>query len=316
MGTRTRRASTDADLAAIAGLMTDAVPDEPVTTEELRWADATYPGGARFIATIDGVDVGAASTGPIYLYEPGFHAFWASVAVVESARCRGVGTALLGSVARHARAAGRTALHVVASERRPEGITFLEHRGFVVRERRRKVRLDITGSDVPSDHPPPGVVLTTLAERPDLIDGVHEVALEGFADIPGDRRRSPGDLAEFRARHVDRSTVPADAFVIAVDAASDTVLGYASIERVTPESTTADHNMVAVARAARGRGIGLAIERGVIAWAVRNGLEHLESDPHDDNAPLNAIYARLGYREVPGLVIMHGLVADILADDA
>jgi GNAT superfamily N-acetyltransferase len=316
MGISIRRASTDAELATIAGLVTDAVPGEPITPDELRWADATYPGGARFIATVDGADVGAASTGPIYVYEPGFHAYWASGAVVESARRRGVGTALLGAVARHAKAAGRTALQVVASEGRPEGIKFLEHRGFVVGERRRKVRLVVAGMDVPSENPPPDVVLTTLAERPDLIAGVHAVAVEGFADIPGDQQRRPGDIAEFRARHIDRSTVPADAFIVAVDAASDTVLGYASVERASPESTTAEHSMVAVARAARGRGIGLAIERQVVAWAVRNGLEHLDSDPHDDNAPLNAIYARLGYQDVPGLIVMRGLVAEILTDDA
>ena len=46
---------------------------------------------------------------------------------------------------------------------------------------------------------PAGVSLTTLAERPELIEGVHAVAIEAFADIPGgDAPMAAGDLEEFR----------------------------------------------------------------------------------------------------------------------
>ena len=76
----------------------------------------------------------------------------------------------------------------------------------------------------------PGVVLTTLADRPELVEGVHAVAIDAFRDIPGgDEPMAVGDLAEFRARDVDRPSIPPDAFVVAVDETTDQVIGYACL---------------------------------------------------------------------------------------
>ena len=56
------------------------------------------------------------------------------------------------------------------------------------------------------------------------------MALETFADIPGgDDPMAAGDLAEFRARDVDRAAIPKDGFVVAVDAETGRVVGYASL---------------------------------------------------------------------------------------
>ena len=72
--------------------------------------------------------------------------------------------------------------------------------------------------------------MTTLAKRPDLVEGVHAVALEAFPDIPGgDEPDAAGDLAEFRARDVDRPGIPPDAFMVALEAATGRVVGYASL---------------------------------------------------------------------------------------
>ena len=46
-----------------------------------------------------------------------------------------------------------------------------------------------------------------------------------------------GDLAEFRARDVDRPGIPADGFFVAVDDATGDAVGYASLMFV-PGSTT------------------------------------------------------------------------------
>ena len=69
--------------------------------------------------------------------------------------------------------------------RRPDGVDFLVHRGFREYERSKTVRLELAGLTAPAVDLPAGVSLTTLAERPDLIEGVHAVAVEAFADIPG-----------------------------------------------------------------------------------------------------------------------------------
>lgn len=43
-----RRATSDeADLATIARIVNETSPEDPPWVDELRWADATYPGGVR-----------------------------------------------------------------------------------------------------------------------------------------------------------------------------------------------------------------------------------------------------------------------------
>ena len=131
-------------------------------------------------------------------------------------------------------------------------MAFLAGRGFAEFERMRISRLDLAGLPRPDPIQPPGVLLTTLAERPDLVRGVYDVAIETFADIPGgDEPMAVGDLDEFRARDVDRVGIPPDAFMVAVDAATDEVIGYASLIVRRPDGI-GEHDMTAVRRAWRG----------------------------------------------------------------
>jgi GNAT superfamily N-acetyltransferase len=307
-----RRAETDADLEAIAAIVSEATPDEAATPELMRAADVAFPGGARFVARLAGRIVGAASTGRFYIYPPDYPANWAAVTVRPEARRRGVGTALLVAVAEAARHDGRVALQVVAAEERPAGVAFLRRYGFEVRERRMISRLDLDRVDPRPPDDPPGVRITTLAAEPDLLPGVHRAAIEGFADIPGADRRGPGDLASFRERYVERATIPAAAYFVAECLDSREVVGYASLKLRSPGGSVASHYMTTVRRRWRGRGIGLALKQHTIAWAAAQGLTELESDPHDDNVALRAINERLGYEDVTALLTMRGQIATIV----
>lgn len=300
-----RTAVDDADLATIARIVNVASPEEATTAEELRWADTTYPGGKRLLAELDGLAVGASTVGRIYVYPPEFDGYWGTIDVLPDARRQGVGSALLVAISAVAREAGKSWLHVPAIESRPEGIAFLEHRGFTEYERMKALRLDLSGHEPPIPRPPDGVVITTLAERPDLVAGVHAVALETFGDIPGDEPMAAGDLAEFRARDVDRAVVPPWGFAVAVDA-DDEVVGYASLMLVPGSEHHAWHDMTAVRRAWRGRGLAVALKATTIAAAIEHGLTALETGNDVDNAPMRAVNARLGYRPQPDLLTMRG----------
>lgn len=302
-----RRATTDADLAELAALVNAVTPEDPASMDEMRWSDATYPGGARFLATMDGRLVGAATVGRIYVFPAEYPEFWCSAVVLESARRRGVGSALLSQVSAHAREVGKTGLQSRAWEHRPEGIAFLVNRGFSELERARMVSLELAGLPRPVVTPPPGIRITTLADRPDLVVGVHAVAMEAFADIPGgDTPMAAGDLAEFRARDVDRPGIPPDAFMIALDDATGDVVGYASLMFRPGSTTVAWHDMTAVLRAHRGRGVATALKLATIDWAIRHGLTTLETGNDDDNAGMRAINLRLGYRPLPDELTMRG----------
>ena len=68
----------DADLGAIAAIVNAVSPDDPTSIEELRWADRTYPGGARFLAEAAGRPIGVGTAGRIYIYPPELDGFWAT----------------------------------------------------------------------------------------------------------------------------------------------------------------------------------------------------------------------------------------------
>jgi GNAT superfamily N-acetyltransferase len=300
-----RPAVDDADFGTIAGIVNRVSPEEPTSVAEMRWADETYPGGARLLAELDGTPVGASTVGRIYMYPPEFDAYWGTLDVLPETRRQGVGSALLNAVSEVARKAGKSHLHIPAAESRPDGIAFLEHRGFTEFERTKAVRLDLSGVTPPTPRPPDGVVITTLAERPDLVPGVHEVALETFADIPGDEPMAPGDLAEFRARDVDRPAIAPWGFAIAVDA-EDRVVGYASLILVPGSERIAWHDMTAVRRSWRGRGLAMALKATTIGAAIEHGLTALETGNDVDNDAMRALNARLGYRAQPDLLTMRG----------
>ncbi len=307
---RIRRATTsDPDLAAIADVVNAVTPERGKDPTEMRWSTDTYPGGARLLAeTPDGRAVGTASVGRIYVYPAEYDGYWAEIVVLPEARRQGLGGTLLTAVSDIARADGKSTLHIPASAARSEGVDFLTRRGFSVYDRSKSVRLELRDLVPPPVAPPLGVRLVTLAARPDLVPAIHAVATEVLPDIPGEEMAA-GDLAEFRARSVDRPGMPPEGFVIALDDAGE-VLGYASVLMEPARPTVGYHDLTAVRRAARGRGIAGTLKRATIDWAVGAGLEALEADNDEVNAAMRAINARLGYRPLPDSLILRGPLFD------
>ena len=298
--------ASDDDLAAIVRIVNAASPEDGTSVADLRWADATYPGIVRFIADLEGHPVGAATVGRIYMYPPEFDAFWATIDVLLGARRQGIGGSLLAAAAASAAAAGKTHLHIPTTADRPDAVAFLERRGFLEYERTRAVRLELAGRARPADNPPDGIELTDLAARPDLVAGVHAVALETFPDIPGgDRPMAAGELAEFRARDVDRPGIPPDAFGVAVERTGG-VVGYAALMLKPGDPSVGLHDMTAVARAWRRRGLAGALKRRTIGWAIDHGLTALETGNDEGNHAMQGVNARLGYRPLPDLLTMRG----------
>jgi GNAT superfamily N-acetyltransferase len=76
---------------------------------------------------------------------------------------------------------------------------------------------------------------------------------------------------------------------------------------LAPGSTTvAWHDMTAVRRDWRGRGIAASLKRATIVWAIHNGITALDTGNDEANAPMRAVNARLGYRPLPDEVLMRG----------
>ncbi len=304
------------DRAAFVAIINAVTPDDPSALDQLDWEDATYPGSVRFLARLGDRVVGAATTGRIHVLPPDYPDYWASVVVDPDVRRQGIGGALLTAVSAVAASAGKSGLQLRAWEHRPEGIAFLEHRGFREYERARMVRLSLAGLARPTVTPPDGIHLTTLADRPELVARVHDIALETFDDIPGgDEPMAAGDLAEFRARDVDRPGIPADGFFLAIDDATGDAVGYASLIFLPGSTTVAWHDMTAVRRAFRGRGLATVLKLATIGWAIDHGLEALETGNDVDNAPMRAVNGRLGYAPLPDELTMRGPLVGVPAPD-
>ena len=304
---RTLDPSDEEGLRACVSIINAVTPESPTSVEEVHWADATYPGGVRFLAYLEGQAVGTASVGRIYVHEPSFERYWLSLQVRREARRRGLGTALWAAASGIAREAGKTGLQTSVSEAQTDGVAFLLHRGFEIIGRDKMARLDLRGLDPPVVRPPAGFALTTLADRPELESALHAVAVEAYADIPAtDAPIAAGSFDEFRARDLRRDGIPADALAIAVDSATGDVAGWASLMFVPGSTTVAWHDMTAVARAWRGRGVATVLKHATIAWAIGHGLEALETGNDEENAPMRAINARLGYRPLPDELSFRG----------
>ena len=120
---------------------------------------------------------------------------------------RGAG-AILAAVSERARAAGKSPLHVPASTTGPTASSSSSTAASASTSASRPSSSSSPGRAAAVE-PPAGVSLTTLAERPELVEGVHAVGGRGFADIPGgETPMAAGDLEEFRVRDVDRPSIP------------------------------------------------------------------------------------------------------------
>lgn len=303
-----------ADEAAVeryAEIRSDVMPDNPDSPAHARWEDATYPGEVTRLLAVEatGEAVATGSTGRIWMYGPEFERFWLGIWVLPGARGRGVGSRLYRALSDAARAAGKTGFQTELSEAHAEGHRFLAARGFVEVDRAKSVRLDLAGIARPAVEAPPGFALTTLAARPDLVEGVHRVAIEAFPDIPtGDAPVDPLTLDGFIARDVDQAGIPRDAFFVALDEAGE-VAGYASLQLLPGSTTVAWHDMTAVRPAYRGRGAATTLKRATIAWAIDHGLAALETGNDEANAPMRAVNLRLGYRPLPDTIGLNGPLA-------
>lgn len=299
-------ATSDEDLAHVARIVSTVAPDDPISVEEMRWSDATYPGGRRFVAWLRGEPVGAGTAGRVYMYPPEYDALWGNVSVLPEHRRLGVGEQLVAALSGVARDAGKSTLMGRTTADRPEALAFLAKRGFVEYERMKIVRLELAGLAPPPIGPPKGVGITSLEARPELVEGVYEVSKEALPDIPGEDPRPPETIEAFRLRDVDRPSIPPGGFAVAVEAATGAVVGYANLLLAPGNPSVAWHGMTGVARAWRGRGIAGALKRATIAWAIGHGLEALEGANDIDNAPMRAVNARLGYRPQPDEIGVRG----------
>jgi GNAT superfamily N-acetyltransferase len=279
-----------------------------VEAETIEHFRATWPRFRDWLALLDGEPVGIGVCGLLPGEEESAAAF-ALNSVLREARGQGVGTAIYRKVSEHARSLGKSELQTFGFEDDSGGIAFAEHHGFVVVGRTRALRLLLDGCPRPSIDLPESVAITTLAERPELARGVWETASEAMADIPydGDAPMSPGSYEEFTTRALSGPKFIPEATFVAV--ADREVIGYGQLGWMDRADGIGDHQMLAVRRAWRGRGIAGALKAAQIAWALDNGLSELRTGNEDRNAAARAVNAKFPYTPLPDNLLYRGPLA-------
>jgi GNAT superfamily N-acetyltransferase len=283
-----RTVDTDADLEQWVAIKNAVVPNEPVTSAQVR-AAATPE---RLLVLVDGVACGVVDRSSF-----GGKAFVA-VRVLEHHRRRGVGSELYLHLAQHARSLGLEGVNAFVYADEPHSIAFAERFGL------REVDYQLEQVRAIGDEQPPspnGVVIVPVgARRDELLPLVWErIATEAYDDLP-----LPGEVTYDRDVWLrEEATRPDGSFVALEDGV---VVGYAGLMEHADGSAKAEHGLTAVRRDRRGRGIGRLLKRAQLHWAAQNGVLQLVTWTQKRNEAMQALNRSLGYVDTAKVVTYQG----------
>jgi GNAT superfamily N-acetyltransferase len=230
------------------------------------------------------------------------------VAVDETYRRRGIGTALLGWLT--GRLDSTRLVSASVSEECPAGIAFAQRQGFEERSRTFPSVLDLTRFEPRlfvrylRAARAAGVRFTTFAEAdsPMMQDQIHQLHTASFADVPTPERLRPLSFGEWKAGWLDAPWFRPDLLAIALVGDRPVALSY-----ITDLPGGGAYNaFTGVADDYRGRGLGTAIKVEALRLAKAAGMSEVSTDNHSNNPPILAVNARLGYRRRPGVIQFMG----------
>jgi GNAT superfamily N-acetyltransferase len=278
-----RRAETGADLDVYARVWSEIYPDRPISGKEVRRRFAEWDDGREYlVAETKGAVVGTGFASRTST--PGRAA--AVVAVLPAYRRRGIGSALLEASLEHARELGAS---VVSGSLAEAELPWAERRGFEACDREVELVLDLTGGAEPPVVPE-NIEIGEL-QKHELADA-HALYAEGVADIPSSEPLE----TSFEKWHRKMEAAP----LVLVAREGGCIVGYAELGRQTDD--VLDHELTAVARTHRRRGIARALKQTQIAWAADHGYRRLITDADWANEAIRHLNESLGYRALPPLV--------------
>jgi GNAT superfamily N-acetyltransferase len=308
-----RPATSDDDLRAVVTAMAllDAGPGSiedldpgPGSIDGLRSLRSTMRQVVHFVAWANGKPVGFGFAGTW----PGGESYLpeALIGVGPRYRRRGIGSALFRTLSDHARALGKTGFQFEVSDDRADALAFLFNRGYTEVGRELQYGLDLTSPPPPPpSETPAGVEIVTRAQRPDLVPGMYEVAMDAAPDIPGSGGEGPGRFEDWHAFEIERPNHLPETCFIAVH--EDEAVGYATLQMF--EGNTAYHGGTLVKRAWRRRGIARALTLRQIEAARAAGFQRLRCETEARNEPMRRLLERLEYGSLPSVIMLQGPLA-------
>ena len=229
------------------------------------------------------------------------------VTVPPPHRGLGAGTKLYSALSDWARERGLETFEAVLADNDPDSLAFAQRRGFTVERHEKGVALDLTAIEPPPVEPPHGVDIVSWADRPELARALFEISVEASPDVPGYEDETHEPFEAWLAHDMQGPGDRPEATFVAV--AGDVAVGYAKFSLSSTDPTRAYHDLTAVKRAWRGRGIARALKSAQIGWAKANGFEQLKTTNDERNTAMRRLNEQLGYRPWIGRIFMRGPLA-------
>jgi GNAT superfamily N-acetyltransferase len=280
----------------------NAVDPHPLTVAGYRAETAVAIGHLVLLATVDGQDVGAAECGWSAVSEESRTAFviaW----VLPSARRRGVGSALVDRGIRFALDRGMVYCRSSTVEGDDGALAFAARYGLEVIGGGQVGHLTLTPSHAAAAAAlPPGVEMTTLAARPDLVRDLYDLEELVRPEIP---TLALEPTPSYDAWHRQLTDDPGFLPELSVTALRDgQVVG--TIQVFDNAEGTAFIGLTAVHPDARRLGIARALKVELAARAARDGWRRLETYNDVTNERMRALNEDLGYSYRPRMVSLKG----------
>jgi GNAT superfamily N-acetyltransferase len=143
---------------------------------------------------------------------------------------------------------------------------------------------------------PAGIAIRLAAEAE--LAGIYAVAVEATPDLAMD--------AEVRAAPYERWLREHGRATFHVALEGGRVVGFATLSPFGAVDDTLEHELTAVLRSCRRRGIAEALKRAQIAWAAGEGYRRLITWTQSGNAAMRSLNLKLGYRERPDTISVKG----------
>ena len=304
MSIRVFPAEGDADDQRSLDVYNAVHPREPVGLMESREWRRQSRHAQVFLAEFDGELAGAGHVAvPSYMDLP-----VGQIYVLARCRRQGVGQELYRALSAWAAVHGASTLLTTVDDDDPDSLAWAQRRGFSEQSRDKLVELDLTAFEPRPVEPPEGVEIVTWAERPELARGLHETAAEGGPDIPGDEDHRIEPLEEWLSVHMTGEGDRPEGVFVAV--ANGEVVGYAKFSFWAAKPDTLFHDLTAVKRAWRGRGLARALKHTQLNWAKQAGYRFARTSNEERNEPIRRLNEQLGYEPIPGRIVLDGPLAD------
>jgi GNAT superfamily N-acetyltransferase len=225
---------------------------------------------------------------------------WLTVGVLESARRRGIGSALWEAGATHLVGLGLTTTRSVSIEGVAPGARFLERRDF--REVARETAFERDLRTLPPPVPvPAGIELAPVPLAGGAFREVYELEVETVREIPGAQDVIIPPFEEW-AREL---SAEGEAVIVGARA-DDELVGMAVLSFPSDPSGVVWHWMTAVRASYRRRGIGRAVKYASLVAAAEHGATTARTFNESRNDAMRRINEEFGYRRLPDLLKWEG----------